>query len=54
MVVVPVSAQDERLRDEIFRSAVLPRWLQRCGAECAPLWRSTIGAARSIALPLAP
>ena len=54
MVVVPVSAQDERLRDEIFRLAVLPRWLQRCGAECAPLWRSTIGAARSIALPLAP
>ena len=51
MVVVPPSAQDEGLRNEIFRSTVLPRWLQRCGAECAPLWRDTIGAARGIALP---
>lgn len=53
MAVVPTSAQDERLRDEIFRATVLPRWLQRCGAVCAPLWRDTIGAARGIALPAA-
>ena len=54
MVVVPVSAQDERLRDEIFRFTVLPNWLKRCGANCGPLWRSTIGTARSIALPVTP
>lgn len=54
MVVVPVSAQDERLRDEIFRSVVLPRWLQRCGADCGLLWRDTIGSARAIALPALP
>ena len=54
MVVVPVSAQDERLRDEIFRTTVLPRWLQRCGAACDALWLHTIGSARGIALPLVP
>lgn len=54
MVVVPVSAQDEHLREKIFRSAVLPRWLLRCGADCQGLWRSTIGAARAIALPAVP
>lgn len=54
VTVVPVSAQDERLRDEIFRTAVLPRWLQRCRVGCSDLWQSTIGAARAIALPLAP
>ena len=53
MALVPMSEQDERLRDEIFRTTVLPRWLQRCGAVCAPLWRDTIGAARGIALPAA-
>ena len=54
MQVVPVSAQDERLRDEIFRTKVQPQWLQRCGADCAALWRSTIGSVRSIALPTVP
>ncbi len=54
MVVVPMSLPDERLRDEIFRTTVLPRWLQRCGADCTALWRDTIGAARGIALPAAP
>lgn len=54
MVLVPISAQDERLRNEIFRTTVLPRWLLRCGDGCEPLWRDTIGSARGIALPAAP
>ena len=49
-----VAPQDERLRDEIFRTKVQPQWLQRCGADCAALWRSTIGSVRSIALPTVP
>jgi hypothetical protein len=49
MVIVPVSAQDERRRQEIFRSTVLPRWLQRCGARCSAIWSQTIGPARGIA-----
>lgn len=54
VTVVPMSAQDERLREEIFRTAVLPRWIQRCSVDCSDLWRRTIGAARGIALPAAP
>lgn len=54
VTVVPMSAQDERLREEIFRTAVLPRWLQRCSVGCSALWQRTIGAARGIALPAVP
>ena len=48
MVVVPVSPQDERSRQEIFQSTVLPRWVQRCGARCAQLWNQTIGPPRGL------
>ena len=54
MVGVPTSPQDERLRAEVLRSTVLPRWLLRCGVGCEALWRDTIGPARGIALPAAP
>jgi len=54
MVLVPVSVQDEHRRLEIFTSAVLPRWLKRCGARCSEMWSQTIGRARNIALPTAP
>jgi TRAP-type C4-dicarboxylate transport system substrate-binding protein len=42
MVEVPTSPADERLRREIFASTVLPRWLQRCGPQCAAIWNRTI------------
>jgi TRAP-type C4-dicarboxylate transport system substrate-binding protein len=54
MVVVPVSAQDERRRQDIFKSTVLPQWIKRCGARCADIWSQTIGPARRIALPAMP
>ncbi|WP_206041380.1 TRAP transporter substrate-binding protein DctP [Rhodococcus sp. SRB_17] len=54
MALVPVSAQDERRRVEIFRATVLPRWLMRCADGCADLWKYTIGEARGIALPATP
>jgi TRAP-type C4-dicarboxylate transport system substrate-binding protein len=54
MVVVPVSAQDERRRQEIFTATVLPGWLKRCGARCNDIWSQTIGPARAIAIPAAP
>lgn len=54
MVVVPVSAQDERRRQEIFMSTVLPRWLKRCGARCKDIWDQTIGPARNIAIQAPP
>lgn len=51
MVIVPVSAQDERRRQEILESTVLPRWVQRCGAQCAKVWNQTIGPARGVMVP---
>ncbi len=54
MVLVPVSAQDERKRQEVFIAHVLPRWLKRCGARCSDIWSQTVGPARNIALPASP
>lgn len=51
MVLVPISAQDERKRQDIFVSTVLPRWLQRCGQRCADIWNKTIGPARGLSAP---
>ena len=48
MVLVPVSSQDERSRQEILASTVLPRWVQRCGARCADIWNQTIGPVRGL------
>ena len=54
MVLVPVSARDEARRSDIFNTVVLPRWIARCGAACADIWRRTIGPARGIAVPAVP
>jgi TRAP-type C4-dicarboxylate transport system substrate-binding protein len=42
MEQVPASPADDRLRREIFASTVLPRWLQRCGPQCAATWNRTL------------
>ncbi len=54
MAVVPVTAQDERRRQEIFKATVLPRWLKRCGARCNEIWNQTIGTARNIPIAATP
>lgn len=51
MVEVPETAEDRRLRREVFAKSVLPRWLQRCGSSCAEIWRRTIGPAAEIDVP---
>jgi TRAP-type C4-dicarboxylate transport system substrate-binding protein len=38
MSLVPASPADEALRRELLARVVLPRWLQRCGAECTSSW----------------
>ena len=43
MTEVPISAQDDKRRKELLSTMVLPRWLNRCGAQCAELWNQTIG-----------
>ncbi len=52
MVEVGVSAQDQRRRQDIFASTVLPRWLQRCNGRCTEVWNQTIGPARGLMAPL--
>ncbi|ADU98923.1 TRAP transporter substrate-binding protein [Alicycliphilus denitrificans] len=54
MALVPVRPQDEARREDILRTVVLPRWLQRCGARCADLWNRTMGPARGPAVPAKP
>lgn len=48
MVLVNATTQDERRRQEIFLSTVLPRWIQRCGERCTQIWNQTIGPARGL------
>ncbi len=43
MTEVPESAADQKLRREILAKTVLPRWVQRCGPQCAEVWRQTVG-----------
>lgn len=43
MVVVPETPADAKRWREIFLSAVLPRWLRRCGEECETVWNQTLG-----------
>ncbi len=54
MTLVRVTEQDDALRQQTLRTAVLPRWLERCGARCAQLWQRTVAPARGIGLPPAP
>jgi TRAP-type C4-dicarboxylate transport system substrate-binding protein len=45
MVEVKDSPADQALRREILAKTVLPRWVQRCGRQCAEMWRQTLGPA---------
>ena len=36
-----------------FESVILPRWLQRCSADCAAVWNQTIGPVRNMRVPAA-
>jgi len=43
MVVVPTTAEDRKLMRRSLIDVVLPRWSERCGAECVTNWNNTIG-----------
>ncbi|MGP1629590.1 MAG: ABC transporter substrate-binding protein, partial [Giesbergeria sp.] len=47
MSIVPATAADLLRSREIFTTAVLPRWLQRCGPMCEEVWTKTIGTVHS-------
>lgn len=42
MTVVQATPQDLRRGRAIVVGAVLPRWVRRCGAECAEVWNRTL------------
>lgn len=48
MVEVRETPQDAQRRREIFVDVVLPRWIERCGPQCASVWNLTIGPAIGI------
>lgn len=43
MILVPVSDEDLKLREEALVQTVLPRWAERCGAACVKSWNETVG-----------
>lgn len=51
MAALPTSAADLRRAREILGNAVLPRWLERCGPECAALWDRTLATRAGVAAP---
>jgi TRAP-type C4-dicarboxylate transport system substrate-binding protein len=48
MRVVAVHAADETIRQRLLRQTVLPRWLDRCGEDCAETWNDSLAASTGI------
>jgi TRAP-type C4-dicarboxylate transport system substrate-binding protein len=51
MTEVPASPADAGRRRDILVNTVLPGWLKRCGPQCAPIWKQTVGPASGIDQP---
>ncbi len=43
MVLVEPTSEDLAIRDKVANDVVLARWAERCGADCAANWNSTVG-----------
>ncbi len=43
MTLVPVNDEDRKLVRRSLTDAVMPRWAERCGADCVAEWNATIG-----------
>ncbi|MFZ4624870.1 MAG: TRAP transporter substrate-binding protein [Rhodoferax sp.] len=54
MALVRPDAADQQLRLNIFKTHVLPHWLQRCGVSCTDIWNQTIGQTSGIAAKVTP
>jgi TRAP-type C4-dicarboxylate transport system substrate-binding protein len=48
MTEVPITAQDNTLRQKVLGNRILPNWLRRCGPTCAQTWNQTIGPVHGI------
>jgi TRAP-type C4-dicarboxylate transport system substrate-binding protein len=43
MKLVEVSAADRKRLDDIMRTVVVPKWAERCGADCVADWNASVG-----------
>jgi TRAP-type C4-dicarboxylate transport system substrate-binding protein len=43
MKTVPITVADEAQRKRLLTETILPKWIQRCGAECIEAWNTTLG-----------
>ncbi|HVZ06488.1 TRAP transporter substrate-binding protein [Rhodopila sp.] len=43
MKLVPAAAVDEQERKQLLIHTILPKWIQRCGQDCADAWNATLG-----------
>jgi TRAP-type C4-dicarboxylate transport system substrate-binding protein len=43
MTLVPMTEVDEVERKRLLVETILPKWIQRCGSECADAWNATLG-----------
>jgi TRAP-type C4-dicarboxylate transport system substrate-binding protein len=51
LVEVPASAADDVKRRAILVGNVLPGFLKRCGPQCAPVWKQTLGPVSGVDVP---
>lgn len=50
MTLVPTTERDESLRRKLLVEVVLPRWLERCGPQCADGWNERLAAATGLSI----
>lgn len=48
MVVLSDTIRDQLRRESLLRDTVLPKWIQRCGPECAEVWNRYMAPSRGI------
>ncbi len=52
MILVEVTDEDLALREKALKEMVLPRWAERCGAECVTQWNATVGPIAGLEAPI--
>ena len=48
MILVPLTAGDEAVRNNLLVKSILSKWIKRCGADCVAAWNNTLGPAMGI------
>ncbi|MBY0363016.1 MAG: TRAP transporter substrate-binding protein [Phreatobacter sp.] len=48
--IVPITPEDDAVRQRIVKETVLPRWIERCGPDCADVWDRTLAPVHGIFL----